>query len=260
MQINETILIIYFLVAVNFLFNRLKDFSCHTQTWLTKNLIAKHLFNVAAIFFVIVLFTRSKPIHPIALIILTFVMYGFFMIITRCDHRFLAVFLISMVIVFLIEAYKSYYKEQETKQEIQEIQEKKEIQEIEKIKEPQIGLSRYPKLILNKNNKNNPIDINPNACEKNLVMDYDEVNLNSVKENIYDKLDKDTEQKEFNIFEENPKELKYVTTYINLPGYKGYNIEDTNRFELKKNNSGLINYVKLKDNETFKPHNSVIYP
>ncbi len=124
MQINETILIIYFLVAVNFLFNRLKDFSCHTQTWLTKNLIAKHLFNVAAIFFVIVLFTRSKPIHPIALIILTFVMYGFFMIITRCDHRFLAVFLISMVIVFLIEAYKSYYKEQETKQEIQEIQEK----------------------------------------------------------------------------------------------------------------------------------------
>jgi membrane-bound ClpP family serine protease len=113
MQINETILIIYFLVAVNFLFNRLKDFSCHTQTWLTKNLIAKHLFNVAAIFFVIVLFTRSKPIHPIALIILTFVMYGFFMIITRCDHRFLAVFLISMVIVFLIEAYKSYYKEKQ---------------------------------------------------------------------------------------------------------------------------------------------------
>ncbi len=169
------------------------------------------------------------------------------------------IFSIIIYLLFLNSKNKKIVKK-EIKQEIQEIQEKKEIQEIEKIKEPQIGLSRYPKLILNKNNKNNPIDINPNACEKNLVMDYDEVNLNSVKENIYDKLDKDTEQKEFNIFEENPKELKYVTTYINLPGYKAYNIEDTNRFELKKNNNGLINYVKLKDNETFKPHNSVIYP
>lgn len=113
MQVNETILIVYFLVAINFLFNRLKDFSCHTQTWLTKNLIAKHLFNIAAIFFVIVLFTRSNPVHPIILIILTFAMYAFFMVITRCDHRFLTVFLVSMVIVFLIEAYKSYYKQKD---------------------------------------------------------------------------------------------------------------------------------------------------
>ena len=110
MQVNETILIIYFLVAINFLFNRLKDFSCHTQTWLNDNLYAKHLFNIAAIFFVIVLFTRSNPIHPIAIIFLTLAMYMFFMIVTKCDYRFLSMFVASMVIVFFIEAYKSYYK------------------------------------------------------------------------------------------------------------------------------------------------------
>jgi hypothetical protein len=132
-------------------------------------------------------------------------------------------------------------------------------------KEPQIGLFRYPNLVLNKNNINNPTDINPNACDKNLVMDYDEINLNSIKENVYDKFYDSIKQKTFNINSVEDDEIKkktltYVTTYINLPGYKGYNIEDVNKYELKKNNSGLINYVKLKDNETFKPHNSIVYP
>jgi len=170
------------------------------------------------------------------------------------------ILIIIIVIIFCIIIYLLFLnfnkKIIEIKQIKQEIYDKKDIKDK---KESQIGLYRYPKLVLNKNNKNNPTDINPNACEKNLVMDYDEVNLNSIKKNTYDVLDKYTQQIEFNIFEENPKQLKYVTTYINLPGYKSYNIEDTNRFELKKNNSGLINYVKLKDTETFKPHNSVIY-
>lgn len=110
MVINETILIIYFLVAINFLFNRLKDFSCHTQTWLNDNLIAKHMFNIAAIFFVIVLFTRSNPIHPMIIVGLTIVMYMFFIVVTKCDYRFLSLFIASMVVVFFIEAYKSYNK------------------------------------------------------------------------------------------------------------------------------------------------------
>jgi predicted Holliday junction resolvase-like endonuclease len=170
------------------------------------------------------------------------------------------ILIIIIVIIFCIIIYLLFLnfnkKIIEIKQIKQEIYDKKDIKDK---KESQIGLYRYPKLVLNNNNINNPTDINPNACEKNLVMDYDEVNLNSIKKNTYDVLDKYTQQIEFNIFEENPKQLKYVTTYINLPGYKSYNIEDTNRFELKKNNSGLINYVKLKDTETFKPHNSVIY-
>jgi len=110
----ETLLIVYFLVALNFLFNRLKDFSCHTQTWLTNNIAAKHVFNLAAIFFVIVLFTRSTPIHPLVIIVLTMSMYALFMVITKCDYRFIGAFVAAMTLVFLIESYKNYYKHKYT--------------------------------------------------------------------------------------------------------------------------------------------------
>jgi hypothetical protein len=120
---------------------------------------------------------------------------------------------------------------------------------------------KYPPLVPNLDNKNIPKDINPNAC-KNMVMDYDEINLNSVKSDAQ-KLDLDitkhTEQKSINMNKDNKTlELTRVTTYMGLPGYKPYNIQDTNNYELKENNNGSTNYIKLKDNEAFKPCNSLI--
>jgi hypothetical protein len=151
------------------------------------------------------------------------------------------------------------------KQEVQ-VEEKIEKQIFKPKDEYEIKLFRLPKLVLNKNNKNNPTAINPTECDKNMVMDYDEVNLNSIKTNRYEKLDNNTIQKLFSINQEdfidseepNKVKLNYVTTYINLPGYKAYNIQDINKFELKENNNGLVNYVKLKENESFKPYNSLI--
>lgn len=113
MEVNDTIIMVYFLVAINFMINRMKDFSCHAQNLLDTNLTAKHAFNLASIFFVIVLFTRMNPIHPTLLVIMTCVLYMFFMIITRCEYRFLIMFLICMVVVFFIEATKAYYKHKE---------------------------------------------------------------------------------------------------------------------------------------------------
>ncbi len=128
------------------------------------------------------------------------------------------------------------------KQEVEEEKIEKIEKQIFKPDEYEMKLYRYPKLLLNNNNKNNPIAINPTECDKNMVMDYDEVNLNSIKINKYEKLDNNTKQNLFSINgedfvnseEPNKVNLKYVTTYINLPGYKAYNIQDTNKFELKK--------------------------
>lgn len=113
MNIQQGILLLYFLVSVNFLFNKMKDFSCHVQTIVNKNLVAKHGLNILAVFFVLVLFTRSLPVHPLILIGLTFVMYVFFLLITKCDYKFLTGFLLCMVIVFYIEAHKLYKVTQE---------------------------------------------------------------------------------------------------------------------------------------------------
>ena len=96
--------------------------------------------------------------------------------------------------------------------------------------------------------------IDPTTCEDNL-MNFDEINLNEIK-----KIHSDT------IFEEEKprhkflnKKIDYVNTYMELPGYKSYNIVDLNKFELKDNNRGLINYVILKKDEAFKASNSLIY-
>lgn len=110
MSVNDGVLLLCFLVSVNFLMGKVKDFSCHTQTWLTDNLVAKHSFNLVAVFFVIVLFTRSSPINPNLILFITFVMYAFFICITKCEYRFLATFLLVMFVAFYIEAMKSYLK------------------------------------------------------------------------------------------------------------------------------------------------------
>lgn len=108
-EFTESMLIVYFMVIVNFLFNRLKDFSCHAQKLLS-DVYMKHVFNLFAIFFTIVLFTRSTPIHPIYVSLVTLLMYVFFMLITRCHKYFLVTFLVLMVIIFYLESIKSYNK------------------------------------------------------------------------------------------------------------------------------------------------------
>lgn len=110
MAINESLILVYVLVAINFLFNKLKDFSCHVQNIASDSLLVKHGLNLIGVFFVIVIFTRSTPIKPVLLVMVTFLMYGFFILITRCDYRFLFLFLAIMVLVMYLEAEKSYSK------------------------------------------------------------------------------------------------------------------------------------------------------
>ena len=130
MNIQEGLLVVYFLVAINFLFNKLKDFSCHVQRITTENLYVKHGLNIIAVFFLLVIFTRGNPMPPNFIVAATFVMYGFFILITRCEYRFLAVFLTCMVIVFYIEATKAYKLSQNppNKEELKKKYEKTQVE------------------------------------------------------------------------------------------------------------------------------------
>jgi hypothetical protein len=99
----------------------------------------------------------------------------------------------------------------------------------------------------------------PKTCEQTIVLDYDEINLNELKKNSLEtKIDLETQQKAFDPRIKLTK-VPYVRTYMDLPGYKGYNLELLNNLELKDNNNGLINYNKLKENERFKAKNSLLY-
>lgn len=108
MDLHMGLLVIYILVIINFMLSKMKDFSCHVQNIFEDNLYVKHGFNLLAIFFVLVIFTRSKPVSPNVLIGISVCMYIFFMMLTRCDFVFLVGFMVCVTVVFYIEADKQY--------------------------------------------------------------------------------------------------------------------------------------------------------
>lgn len=108
MLISEGFIIIYIIVAVNFMMGKMKDFSCSVQSLVTDNLVAKHLFNMVAVFFLIVIFTRSAPVPPLTIVGVTVLMYAYFILLTKCDVTFLIGFIVCMCVIFYIEADKNY--------------------------------------------------------------------------------------------------------------------------------------------------------
>ena len=104
----DGLIILYLLIGVNFLLGRLKDFSCETQALLS-DMAWKHAFNLAGVYFLLVIFTRSAPIvHPAWLPLVSIGLYGIFFLITRCDNRFFVAFLCVLTTMFAIESWRSY--------------------------------------------------------------------------------------------------------------------------------------------------------
>lgn len=102
------------MIAVNFLFSRLKDFSCTTQRILTENVLMRHAFNLLAVFFLLIIFSKDQTFHPFTLIILTLCIACFFIMMSRCDFRFIVVFFMIVATIFYIQADKNYRRSQKT--------------------------------------------------------------------------------------------------------------------------------------------------
>ncbi len=101
-------MLLFLLGSLNFMFGRLKDFSCETQE-LLHTVWVRHAFNLAGLFFVLVVFTRNSPVvSPPKLVGMVFVLYALFLVVCRCDARFLAVILALLVVVFYVEAVRMW--------------------------------------------------------------------------------------------------------------------------------------------------------
>lgn len=109
-ELDYTNVVVYLLVAISFFFNRFKDFSCSTQRLFVNNIVVRHVFNLVSVFFMIVLLTRTTPVNPRFIILFTLGVYGIFILLTRCDIRFIVVYFIVATIIFYIEIEKSYLK------------------------------------------------------------------------------------------------------------------------------------------------------
>ena len=99
------LMVLFMIVGLNFMFGRLKDFSCETQAMLKDNLWARHAFNLAGVYFVLVLFTRTRPlVAPPVLAGIAVALYACFLVICRCDSRFLVAFIVLLVALFYVES------------------------------------------------------------------------------------------------------------------------------------------------------------
>jgi len=101
---------LYMLVGINMLFSRLKEYSCETQEFFASSVFVRHIYNLIGVFFLLVLFTRTQPLmHPVALLGVALLIYGVFLLMTRCDHRFLVASVVALAGVFFLEAWVAYY-------------------------------------------------------------------------------------------------------------------------------------------------------
>lgn len=107
-MVFENVIILFFLVVINLLFGKLKDFSCNMQEVINGSVFVRHMLNIIGVFFLLVLFTRAIPTNPLILVLTTLVMYIFFILVTRCDYRFVFIFIFCMLIVFYLEAQKNF--------------------------------------------------------------------------------------------------------------------------------------------------------
>jgi len=104
-QLVDGIMVLFIIASFSFMFGKLESFSCETKEILLSSLWTRHLFGLAGLFSVLVVFTRSKPIvSPPILVAATFGLYALFLIACRCDGRFLALVLAAIVMVMYLEA------------------------------------------------------------------------------------------------------------------------------------------------------------
>jgi hypothetical protein len=102
-------MILFLLASFGFMFGKLEGFSCETKELLLKSAWVRHLFGLAGLFAVLVIFTRSRPIvSPPTLVAATFGLYAVFLAACRCDARFLAVVLAAIVLVLYLEAERCW--------------------------------------------------------------------------------------------------------------------------------------------------------
>tara|TARA_B100001250_G_C19582018_1_gene692481 strand:+ start:82 stop:756 length:675 start_codon:yes stop_codon:yes gene_type:complete len=109
--------IFYLLISGNYLNNL---FGCSTRKLLKTNRGLQHLAGFCSLFFFvsIVAGDGGTP-NPFEILPLALVMYFFFVLTTRCEHRHLMVIIFLCFILYFTNVYQNYYFEQEEEEPIQ---------------------------------------------------------------------------------------------------------------------------------------------
>jgi hypothetical protein len=100
--------LVYGLVVVNLLFTRIKDVSCTAQAYIRDSAAFYHYMNLLTVFAVIVIYSKFYPTPPLYVVGLTAAFYVLFVMLTRCDAKFLVLVVACIFVVFYLQACKNY--------------------------------------------------------------------------------------------------------------------------------------------------------
>ena len=115
-SMSKQIFIFYLIISGNFIGNLL---SCKTQKLFTENIIVRHILGFATLyFFVVFVDPDSESVNPTNKIMIALVLYLLFVVSTRCYYPFVFIIICILLLIYIIEQYKTYYNKDENKSKL----------------------------------------------------------------------------------------------------------------------------------------------
>ena len=112
-SMSNQIFIFYLIISGNFIGNLL---SCKTQKLFTENILVRHILGFATLyFFVVFVDPDSESKNPTFRILISILLYAFFIVSTRCYYPFVFAIICILLIIYIIEQYNKYYNKEENK-------------------------------------------------------------------------------------------------------------------------------------------------
>ena len=112
-SMSKQIFIFYLIISGNFIGNLL---SCKTQKLFTENILVRHILGFATLyFFVVFVDPDSESANPTNKIIIAVMLYLLFIISTRCYYPCVFAIICILLLIYIIEQYKTYYNKDENK-------------------------------------------------------------------------------------------------------------------------------------------------
>lgn len=115
-SMSKQIFIFYLIISGNFIGNLL---SCKTQKLFTENIIVRHILGFATLyFFVVFVDPDSESFNPTSKIIISLMLYLFFVVSTRCYYPYVFAIICILLLIYIIEQYKTYYNKDKNKSKL----------------------------------------------------------------------------------------------------------------------------------------------
>lgn len=124
-EILKGVFLLVLAIAGNFVAETL---GCKTQKLLSENMFAKHFISIFILYFAIGFVNNDQPQHPFVIMILSAIIYIFFILFTKMDIIFTLIVFLLLGTAYINSTFINYYNKLETTDNIELIEKLEKIQ------------------------------------------------------------------------------------------------------------------------------------